>query len=586
MRKSLRTLVSPLFFVMSLLMGGQVFALSAKEDIQLIPQLPAQGNFDVTFHPGKTVTKGETVQVQFGVPLPVGVLTDPTKLSLKLNGVEIPIAVKEIVYWYATDTRAQSIRSALVTADITFADIAPKSGVLTYGVARTANYTKTVPTDPTASWVSISQEVFPTEFSSTADIREPKVYATFAPKWLDQSLLRTRAVPVGENASFNWWDEGTVEFGKTFVNDVSSYVTDANKVVYETSSGTESWLFDRAQTLYGTYIRTGDVKWLRHAHRNAQFYRKNVDANGYFKLKLAVDPSNPDLKYSYGQSMLLDLIFTGDQAVVTPVKNVAKFAATWNPVYSYTTNFWTERHQTYALLGALSAWEVTGEAAYLTRAQSIVQSSLNQIRSPVNGWQPNGCMLHTLESHEGDSRKDPVCSSFMSALLAEAVFKYYVHTKDTKALEFLSEYGTWIEKYVAYSGTEGHLTGMILPYYLASSALKIAENGDWGSVEHGCDVGGFAARAAWAKKALGQNYSATRQLATSFLTACKYSMDNWHRVGSDVNYGKAVWRLTPSREYSWWFGTTLDYDWLLRSIDYVDTKPMPPSNFTAVPLAK
>jgi hypothetical protein len=586
MRKSLRTLVSPLFFLMSLLMGSQVFALSAKEDIQLIPQLPAQGNFDVTFHPGKTVTKGESVQVQFGVPLPVGVLTDTTKISLKLNGVEVPIAAKEIVYWNPTDTRTKSIRSVLITTDITFADIAPKNGVLTYGVARTANYTKTIPSDPTASWVPISQETYPTEFSSAANIKEPSVYTTFAPQWLEKSLLRTRSVPLGENPALAWWDQGMIEFGKTFVNDVSSYVTTANRINYETSAGVEVWLFDRAQTLYGTYIRTGDVKWLRHAHRNAQFYKNNIEADGQFKLKKALDPY-PDLKYAYGQSMLLNLIFTGDQSNVTPVKNVATFAAGWNYIYSYTTNFFTERHQTYALLGALSAWEVTGEAAYLTRAQTIVQSTLSQTRSPVNGWQPNGCLLHTMEAHEGDPNKSPVCSPWMSTMLMEAVFKYYIHTKDPKALELISEYGGYVEKYATFQSTDPHwIPSVILPYYMASSVVTVNENGDWAAREHTCDVGALAARGAWAKKALGQSYASLRKLASDYLAVCQPMMNDWHREGADVNYGKSVWRVTPGRQYSWEYGATLDYDWLLRSIDYVDSKPMPPSNFTAVPLVK
>jgi hypothetical protein len=576
MRNPLRNLLKPLFVVVSLAIGLPVFALTAREDIQLIPQMPAQGTVEVTFHPGKTVTKGQTVQVQFGVPLPPGVLTNNQNLALQLNGVEVPIAVKDTVYWHATDVRAKSIRSVLVTTDITFQDVAPKKGTIVYGAARKANYSKTAPDNPASAWVSIGQEVFPLEFSTAANIREPKVYATFPPSWLDKSLLRTRTVPLGENTSMSWFDESLIEFGKTAVNDVPDLVKPENRQQYETAA--DNWLFDRAQTLFSAYIRTGDVKWLRHAHRNAQFYKNNIDANGHFKLKLS------DLKYAYGQSMLIDYILTGDKEVETPIKNVAKYTATWKETYTFGMNFWTERHQTYALLGALTAWELTGDAAYLTRAKTIVHASLNQIRSPVNGWSANSCILHTLRSHEGDSSDDPVCSGWMSAFLGEAVWKYYIHTKDSKALEVLSAFGDFLEQYITFTSQSAHLTGLKLPYYLASSARKINENGDWGALEHACDVGGFTARTALAKKLLGQKFSSTRQLAVDYLTSCKYSLNNWHRPDSATKYGTADWRLSPSRKYNWWFGTTIDYDWLLRAIDYGDSKPLPPSNLTAVAL--
>ena len=78
----------------------------------------------------------------------------------------------------------------------------------------------------------------------------------------------------------------------------------------------EPWLFDRTATLFGVSARTGDVQWLRHAQGSAQFY---------------------DLD----------------------------------------TNFWPERHQTYALMAALSAWEATGEAMYVDRAREIIDVSFD-----------------------------------------------------------------------------------------------------------------------------------------------------------------------------------------------------------------
>ena len=50
-------------------------------------------------------------------------------------------------------------------------------------------------------------------------------------------------------------------------------------------SFTEPWLFDRAMTLYQLAFRSGSVTFLRHAHRNAQFYANHIDAGGHFDMR-------------------------------------------------------------------------------------------------------------------------------------------------------------------------------------------------------------------------------------------------------------------------------------------------------------
>ena len=39
-------------------------------------------------------------------------------------------------------------------------------------------------------------------------------------------------------------------------------------------------------------------------------------------------------------------------------------------------------------------------------------------------------------------------------------------------------------------------------------------------------------------------------------------MDYWHRPFGP-NATLAEWRLDPPRKFSWWFGTTLDIQWMM-----------------------
>ena len=162
------------------------------------------------------------------------------------------------------------------------------------------------------------------------------------------------------------------------------------------------WLFDRAMTLYGVYARTGDVTWLRRAHRATRYYVSKLDANGYFVLK-----GGDDLKYSYGQALLTDLMLTGDTSLLTQIEAVASAGAAWNPVYQ-PGRFWTERHQTYALLAALSAWEATGSEVHAARVRAVADATFDMTETPAEGWTPEGCPLHRFDDHEGAGGLDPV----------------------------------------------------------------------------------------------------------------------------------------------------------------------------------
>jgi hypothetical protein len=512
----------------------------------VVPLAATTGTVDVVLHPGPSATIGTTTTVTFGMPFPPGVLASTSQLSaFTTSGDAVRIHARSILPWRVWPGRSgytESVRAAQVTLMVKFSTRAPKTIRMKYGQAPTRPIA--APSDPLASWVAVSDGSYPTS------VREPRVYATLPPSWLSASLLRTTPNAVGADASFSWFDASMVGSAHTAVNDVPASVTE--RIDYLTDY--EAWLFDRSATLFGVYFRTGDLQWLREAHRSSQFYARHIDSAGYFDLKPG------DLKYSYGRSLLMDYQLTGDPALLDAIERVAEAGTSWDPAYEVDDNFWTERHQTYALLAALSAWEATGADEHAERARQVAEESFAMAADPAGSWHDDGCMLHGMTAHEGAGGDVPVCSPWMSALFSDAVWEYYIHSQDEAALAFMSDLATFVSRYGVYSG-EDELS-FLLPWYLASSATTFSDDGPWGDVEHTCDVAGLVARGAWAEKQRGGDPAPLRDTAERLLEGCAWNLDSWHRPDAP-EVGKTEWRLSPPRKFNWWFGTTSDLPWLM-----------------------
>jgi hypothetical protein len=521
----------------------------APSDDGITPDTPSSGVVSVVLHPGPSIPLGEPVVVSFGAPFPPGALADAGLLSAYLGGEELAIHAEATLpwrVWPGATGGSESVRAAMVSVEVSFDTRAPLTIELGHGAAPSRALEP--PANPRASWIAVTDGEVP------SSIREPAVYASFPPAWLSDCLLRSRATPVGSDDRFGWIDEALIGFAHTAVNDVPPEVVELVNI-----NTSEPWLFDRTATLFSVYVRTGDVKWLRHAHRSAQFYQSKLTEGGYFSLK-----AGDDLKYSYGRGLLMDYLFTGDPALLDSIDRIADAGRTWNPTYQIGRSFWTERHQTYALLAALSAWEATGTTAHADRAAYILDTSFALADDPPGSWPRDGCMLHGMTAHEGAGGDVPVCSPWMSALFADAVWEYYVHSKDQRALSFLSDLGEYVIDYGLYDGGEG--IDLLMPWYLSSSQKEFSDAGPWGDVEHTCDVAGLVARGAWARRELGDDPAPLRASAEALLDSCAWNLDLWYRPGS-TSLGKAEWRLSPSRKFNWWFGTTSDLTWLMAELD-------------------
>ncbi|HLU66282.1 MAG TPA: hypothetical protein VKZ63_08390 [Kofleriaceae bacterium] len=516
----------------------------------LQPPVAAAGSVEVTLHPGAEATVGQPAVISFAAPFPRGALADASLLrAVDQGGEELPVHAEEILPWRSMPGGPEagaSVRAAMVSVEVTLAERAPRTITLEYGAAPSA--TLEPPADPRADWVPVKDGEYP-----SGAVREPRVYASFPADWLSSCLLRGRTTEVGADSSWSWYDESLIGSAHTAVNDVPAQVTQT----IDHLGDFDPWLFDRSATLFGVYVRTGDVKWLRHAHRSAQYYLSKVTPEGYFGLK------DGDLKYAYGRSLLLDFVLTGDPALVDAIERVAAAASTWNPTYDLGVNFWTERHQTYALLAALAAWQATGKQEHADRVKQIVDASFALAAQPPAGWKADGCMLHGMTAHEGAGGDVPVCSPWMSALFGDAVWEYYTQSGDEAALEFLDGLGQYVVDHGLYGGGDG--LDFTMPWYLASSAKTFSDAGPWGDVEHTCDVAGLVARAAYARDQLGSDPAELRAAATELVRGCQYDLNMWHRPDGMAE-GLAEWRLAPARKFNWWFGTTLDMPWLLEQV--------------------
>lgn len=514
------------------------------------PQAPdADGFVTVTLHPSHESAIGEPMVAAFGAPFPRGVLRSVAELVVRdAAGRELPSHVEELVAWRtlggARDSDG-SVRAALVYVPVQIDAHAPLELQLAYGATRTQELGPQE--EPIASWLHIEKDDF------DEPLPEPPVYAVFPPEWLGQAELRTVTTPVGVDEAWSWFDEFFVGAAHTATNDLPEQVW--QRIDFEDN---EPWLFDRTATLFGVYARTGDLRWLRHAHRSARFYLSHLTDEGFFEYK------NRDLKYVYGQSLLFDMILTGDRSLLEAIDRAAALQREWEPRYTLTTGFWTERHQTYALLGALAAWEATGDPIHGDRAREIAAASFAHASNPPGNWPRDGCMLHTMRAHEGNHVDAPVCSPWMSGLFADAVWRYYRHSLDRDALVFLGSLGEFLAAHGLYDGSSEGIPFEV-PWYLVSSLHRYSASGARDDLEHNCDVANAVARGAWARNQLGEDPTLLIDTALELLAGCRYDLELWHQP-EQVSRGRPEWLLLPARKFNWWFGTTSDMPWILTSL--------------------
>lgn len=307
----------------------------------------------------------------------------------------------------------------------------------------------------------------------------------------------------------------------------------------------EPWLFDRTSVAYYLYRDTGNTRWRDLFLTYFNFYRTHIDAQGIFTPK-----GFGDTKYSYVTPFLLYERETGDNQYRPIAKRIYDtWAAELPNNYSTGIGLWTEREIGFALEAAVSYYELTGEAAALTRARAL-----------LNHWDQvcgtNPVPLHTLEQHGEEfgnawaTRR--MTSPWMSGLYFQAALRLHHLAGDTQPLNQIARYADWLDRYglVDAGVVSAEYAGYTIPYYLVDeTGSYTAESPSWGDAEHAYDVGNLLEGAIYAKTRLGQSTTAIQARRDQLHATAMYIFDTSVRTTSYL----PKYRLNPPRKFNWWY---------------------------------
>jgi hypothetical protein len=530
------------------------------------PAVPA-GSVDVRLHPTEGVPTGTPVLVTFGLPLPRGSLTAAQLNTVRVlrAGQEIPAHVVELTPWRHRSNSVfdgTSVRVARIQIRHAFGVAFPNSETITVswgGAPRAQNVA--IYTDARTAWHTVTSG----SFVAADGVMEPDVFAVLPADWLVRGTLKSsrstpfdptngeaRDNPATNDAIATWPDYQEAERALknnfySVINRDDPAVTAANQCPYKTSQ--EPWLYDRAATMFVLYFRSGSFTALREAVRATQFYANRVDAGGSFTL------APGDTKYAYNESMAYAYWAVGDDTLPTRIAQVASaqngFAHTWTP----TRGFWTERHAAYKLLGHVVAYEVLGGA---TRRDTVNQilADYRAHQDGAGGAIPasriDGGLYHFGSQHDGDWASGSLgASSWMSALLSDAVVRAYATGEDAATANFMRRLGNFLRATIVTTNDNGYDTSraLALPRY---GMLLDGSDGQRNSadVEHALDVAGQIAWADWFARAAGQPDPSLLPAVQALYQTYDLGVNFWIRP-TGPSSGLPAYRVSPWRKWGW-----------------------------------
>jgi len=311
------------------------------------------------------------------------------------------------------------------------------------------------------------------------------------------------------------------------------------------------WLYDRAQSLYTLWTFTFEEQWLHKAKKTTDFYIENLDEQGRF-----LDRGRLDIKYLMPRSILYSYLLTGEKQYLNALEKVFRLSLRWDGKYTQRTGFWTERNFASVFNAALSYWEATQNIEAANRIEQLLEYATSMMIEPTNSWQSKRCLQHTLQSHEGSGGNSPVCSPWMSALLADGLWRYYKLTGHNKAEALIESLGEFVLHHGIYFD-EKHFPNKPIPKYLAVIGNSRQESRDaWSDRYHACDVAALVGRAAFIKREKNKDAFLLSSLMTSLVDLCNTT----HPANQQR---KQALRIVPPRKFNWMYGTTADLPWLV-----------------------
>ena len=365
----------------------------------------------VTVHlvPGAGVSGSQ--RINFAVPLEPGQLDDPSQVRVLQGAQELAAARRGLASHADGSVRSVQIQFELEVSGET--DVEVRLGEA-----------------PTTAELSL----VPVASTLVAENGEqgPRVWALLPAAWLSQSGL---AGPLKPEADVE--DQPAAAWAS--LCDYESYDAEAFLASgYETDRAV--WLFDRGTALYRGYARRGDQSPLRSAYLETSIYRNRITSSGTDARNGVPPDGAEDVKYTYSQNLALHYLLSGDDRFRESAEDMAlALSELWSdPGYGGGSDFWTERHAGFGLLGFVWAMIVSDDrsAEFRMLAAEAVDAYLEiQATYPSGYTDPDArCFAHTGDAH-GEGGGYFGCSPWMSAILGDGLEQYARESDASRAAE-------------------------------------------------------------------------------------------------------------------------------------------------------
>ncbi len=564
---------------------------SAGQDLSFFAPAQTSGTVLMKIYAVGNVTTGQPHLVTGTIPFTRGSVpaSDLSRIRVIKNGVEQAAHISLLTPWRSITNPAvngQTARVVQVQFNNVFTQLYPAydSVIIEWGTTiRQLNLPLTNPSD---AWHLVTSG----SFVAADSVYEPDVITTLPKAWLCNGALKTRMDPFENNVSdtvenatairaiSNWpnytdMDHGQHNFFFTLINE-GTPISATYDIEYKTDF--EPWLYDRAASMYMAYLRSGKIKHLREAIRNANFYKRNLHPNGIFKLKQPTPnfcTGGNDAMYSMNECLAYSYWFTGDTSLPRWINRVADIHETCGGPYQWTPalGFWTERHNSFRLLANTIAWEVAGTAAYSTRITNMVNAFIahqNGAGGQINFPRIDGALYHTKGQHgEGAVESDYIASNWMSALMTDAMLRAYGQSELVAIESFLIRMGNFQRR-----SSKNHTTDLLydnvdhlwsIDYLVNPDGTSNEFNGD--EYNHSMEVAASIAWGAWFAKKNGQLYDSLARMADSLYRTYSIGLDEYTRPGN-VSANAPLFRIVPPRMYGWQYRPSASFSWLMRNV--------------------
>jgi hypothetical protein len=559
-----------------------------------------RGRLSVRLHPMENVTAGSTRLVTFGVPFTRGSISAAGLSTLRVlkGAVEVPAFVEQLTPWRSATSAGlddTSVRVARVQIQYAFTTLYPgfEEIEVEWGIQPRSQSLPSLQ-NPRLGWHLVTAG----SFVAVDGVHEPDVFALL-PKAhlskgalrpmrmlpLDDSVLEARDDPAVMDATEHWpgqieQDHAAKNNFYTHINEDAAGLPAGVLCPYKApASEGEPWLFDRASTMFVLHLRSGYLKPLREAVRAAEYYRLKLyppgtspaSAVGCFSLK------NPNpggyigsngTMYVYAESLAYLHWLTGDpQAAAAVPWTVSCHEANWETIMRWTPTYpsWTERHNAIRLLTNTVAWELTGDTAIRDRVMGWA-GDLIWHQDGAGGQIPanrlDGALYHYGSQHGDGTPGNLVASSWMSALLNDAMVRLYASTERVDVARFIKRLGRWQKGALVFDAQHQYDSGGPLwypRYMIALDGTPDATDGDVAD-EHALEVATNIAWGDYFGRLLGEPDASLTPRAVDVYTTYDWSVNYWIRPTAPP--ANTAFRVTPWRKWNWEHRPSGHLSWL------------------------